>query len=417
MTLVPLMLERDLQDYLYQHPDTLFPGQVVQEKQREYSIQGKRIDLLFRVDGVRYIVELKRNTIERDHIGQIVEYYGLMREALHKEQIRMILVAPKIPAFRKVYLEELGIRCVEVPMPLEAPRISHQLMAESVSYRKAFDARQSLDHLFPEGSPISYSELSQPATPLALAMTHRVLRDSLESVRRAFSGYETVPIRMVHPNSPDQIAWPAPVTLDQTPRFLRGGAWWAYAFGQSDTMPKNDVPNISIASMPGSLDLTVNSELQTSQRVLISQITKSPAELDRLLQAHGGLDFQACLKLEHQPRFYHWIPISVASAGTWDARHLLSHYKGLEVNFKELREKWITWLKKHRPDLTSGQSSHLEKSNRSLNVALRLVRPFGSGDPLWKLDYTDQVRMVEKEIIRLKPFIDFFVGSKTRPRD
>ncbi len=409
--MVPPMLEREIQDYLFQHPNTLFPGQVIQEKQREYSIQGKRIDLLFRVDDVRYIVELKRNTIERDHIGQIVEYYGLMREVLHSEQIRMILVAPKIPSFRKVYLEELGIRCVELTMPLEAPNASKQLMAESVSYRKSFDARQSLEHLFPEGSSITFSELSQPATPLALAMTHRVLRDSLESVRRTFQGYETVPIRMIHSSSPDQIAWPAPMRLEKLPTFLRGGAWWAYAFGQSDTMPKNDVPNISVASMPGSLDLTVNSELQTSQRVLINQITKSPAEFDRLLQAHGGLDLQAWLKLEHQPRFYHWIPVCTAAAGTWDARHLLSNHKNLEAQFKELRGQWITWLKTHRPDLTSGQRSHMEKSNRSLNVALRLARPFRSSDPIWKQDYKDQIRTLEKEIAQLKPFIDFFVGN------
>jgi hypothetical protein len=150
--------------------------------------------------------------------------------------------------------------------------------------------------------------------------------------------------------------------------------------------------------------------------VLVGQITKLPAEFDSLLLAHGCLDFQAWLKLEHQPRFYHWIPVCVAAAGTWDARHLLSYYKGLEVNFKELREKWITWLKKHRPELTSAQSSHMENSNRSLNVALRLARAFGSRDPLWKLDYKDQLRTIEKEIARLKPFINFFVGSAAEPR-
>lgn len=405
------MLERDIQEFLFHHPETLFPGQVVQEKQREFSIQGKRIDLLFKVDGIRYIVELKRNSIEREHLGQIVEYYGLMREALQSEQIRMILVAPRIPSFRKVYLEELGIRCIEFTMPLESPSTSTQLIAASVSYRKIFEARQSIDHLFPEGLPLEFSELSQQATPLALAMAHRVLRDSLEVVSITFRGYETVPIRMIQASSPDQIAWPAPMTLEQTPTFLRGGAWWAYAFGQSETMPKNDVPNISVASMPGSLDLTVNSELQTSQRVMISKISKSPAEFDRLLHAHGGLEFQAWLKLEHQPRFYHWIPVCKESAGTWKSDRLLSLYRTFERDFQERRESWITWVKQHRPELTSGQSSHMEKTNRSLNIALRLVRPFGKADALWNLGYKDQLKVVEGEIARLKPFIDFFVGQ------
>ena len=50
------MLERDLQDYLFSHPEVLFPGLQVTEKQREYCIDGKRIDLLFRVGGVHQIV-------------------------------------------------------------------------------------------------------------------------------------------------------------------------------------------------------------------------------------------------------------------------------------------------------------------------------------------------------------------------
>jgi RecB family endonuclease NucS len=53
------MREKELQDYLYEHPELLFPGSCVQEKAREYTIHGRRIDLLYVVEGVRYIVELK----------------------------------------------------------------------------------------------------------------------------------------------------------------------------------------------------------------------------------------------------------------------------------------------------------------------------------------------------------------------
>ena len=71
------MIERYIQDYLFANPGILFPGQKVQEKAREYQVQGKRIDILFAVEGARYIVELKKVPIKREHIGQIVEYYGL----------------------------------------------------------------------------------------------------------------------------------------------------------------------------------------------------------------------------------------------------------------------------------------------------------------------------------------------------
>ena len=62
------MLERDLQNYLFDHPEVLFPNAVVHQKSREVCIDGRRIDLLFEVEGVHYIIELKRDTIRRDDI-------------------------------------------------------------------------------------------------------------------------------------------------------------------------------------------------------------------------------------------------------------------------------------------------------------------------------------------------------------
>jgi hypothetical protein len=107
------MLERDLQDYLFENPDVLFPDQVIQRKRREVSVGGRRIDLLFEVDGVQYIIELKRDTIRREDIGQVFEYYGLMRQSNETAHFKMILVAPSIPEYRRIPLEEFGIRCVE----------------------------------------------------------------------------------------------------------------------------------------------------------------------------------------------------------------------------------------------------------------------------------------------------------------
>jgi len=57
------MLERDLQDYLFENPDILFPGEIISRKRGEVFIQGRRIDLLFEIDEVQFIVELKRETI------------------------------------------------------------------------------------------------------------------------------------------------------------------------------------------------------------------------------------------------------------------------------------------------------------------------------------------------------------------
>lgn len=44
------MREREMHDYLYEHPEVIFPGSRVQEKAREYLVYGKRINRLFVVD-------------------------------------------------------------------------------------------------------------------------------------------------------------------------------------------------------------------------------------------------------------------------------------------------------------------------------------------------------------------------------
>lgn len=112
------MKEADIQNYLFENPDYIFPGQNIQEKAKEYLIKGKRIDLLFRVCDVRFIVEVKNTAIKREHIGQLVEYYGLMKEYLNEAKLKMILVAPVIENWQKTYLEELGIKCVRFDLML-----------------------------------------------------------------------------------------------------------------------------------------------------------------------------------------------------------------------------------------------------------------------------------------------------------
>lgn len=407
-----LMLERDIQDYLFLYPEVLFPGQVIEEKHREYFIQGKRIDLLFKVEGTRYIVELKRDSIEREHLGQILEYYGLLRESLRAEDIRMILVAPRIPPFRRIYLQELGIRCVEITVPFEPVEAESRIAKESWSYRREESVRKGLEAHFPPGAPLTFEDLSRPVTPRALAMTHRILRDSLEAVRKGYSGYETVPVRMNQAWSADLVASRRPLNQSQPPSFEPGGAWWAYAFGPSEDMPKNDVPNISVASMPGTLDLVVNAELRTSQRVMMDRLRQCPAAFNHILQGRRDLEFQVWLKLEHQPRFYHWLPIQVFPAGSWTAEDILAYYWGLEGEFPERRKAWLAWILEQQTSLSDNQRSHLERRNRALNVALRIVRPFGPEDDLWSWPYEGQVAALSKEIVDLRPFLDYFLRGE-----
>src|ERR1700722_16269265 len=134
------MLERDLQSYLFENPHVLFPGMTITRKQREVFIGGLRIDLLFEIDGVLHIVELKRDTIKRQDIGQIFEYYALMRQRDENTTYKMILVAPSVPLYRRYALEEFGIRCVEVPHWPEREEAIAELVTESRRQQKREEA-------------------------------------------------------------------------------------------------------------------------------------------------------------------------------------------------------------------------------------------------------------------------------------
>jgi hypothetical protein len=135
---------------------------------------------------------------------------------------------------------------------------------------------------------------------------------------------------------------------------------------------------------------------------------RSAERFDDLVAEHGDLQLQAWLKLEHQPRFYHWIPLSMLSPKTWRGSDLLALYSKFELNFSDLRAHWITWIAEERVSLTAAQLAQMNRANRKLNLALRLVRSFRKTDAIWALPYDDQQSLFQAEYRRLKPLIDFF---------
>ena len=194
------MVERDLQEYLFAHPEALFPGETILEKNREFLVQGKRIDQLFRTTEGRHIVELKAVPLSREHIGQVLEYYGLMRSLFKSERFKMLLVAPSIPDFRKIFLEEIGIRCVEIPnIPTKATEAgSHH--SNAPAYRRRLQTEATSTYLSAPTS-IRYDDLVIPVTKHSLAISHVLLRDSLAEIKSAFPDYEMLPIKMTRADS------------------------------------------------------------------------------------------------------------------------------------------------------------------------------------------------------------------------
>lgn len=403
------MRERDLQDYLFANPQVLFPGQDIEERHREFVIEGKRIDLLFKVDGVRFIVELKAVPLQREHVGQVAEYYGRMKILNQQQCLRMILVAPSIPDYRRVYLEELGIRCVEIPSVPASDNETARLQKTVSTIQKTEDAERKINSVLPEDAHLTFSEVALPVSRESLALSHRILRDSLGAIGKGFQGYELRPVKMARADSPDYYCGMTPVSTSEKVEIAAGGTWWAYRFGHAEEMPKNDVPNISVLMMPWGLDVTVNAEISDSQEVLISRVKQSIGSFDKLVDAHGELWLQTWLKLEHRPQFFHWISRTRLAPGAWGGADLVRHFDESREAYPRERAAWIDWVTTHRPDLSDKQRTFLKNRSQNMNLAIRLVAPFHEEAQFWSCTYAEQVRLIEESVCRLRPFIDFFI--------
>lgn len=403
------MNERDIQDYLYACPEVLFPTGNITEKAREYYIQGKRIDLLFVVDGVRYIVEIKNLPIQREHIGQVVEYYGLMRHYMKDANLAMILVSSSIPAWRAAYLEELGIRCVEIPAVPSSDEEVKRIQKETRTANNRNKEKARIEAVLGDNEPIRFEDISCPVSPRGMAFACRSLSESLEPLREAYAGYDILPFGITRTSSHDFDLEFNSTLNHGAEEFKQGGIWWAYRFGFSENMPKNDVPNISVISNATGLDVVLNAELQLSQRVLLDRIKESLAAFNAILMDHGKLWLKTYLKFEHQPRFYHWILADLLPPGSYDGETILRVRKKHENDFEQERSTWIDRIIAGNPAITEAKVSHLKNQNKKLNLAIRLVEPFGKDAALWTLNKEQQLSSLVEAVKRLKPLVDFFV--------
>lgn len=399
------MQERELQDFLYTHPEILFPNGKITESAKEYQIMGKRIDLLFMVDGIRYIVELKAKTIERDHIGQIIEYYGLMKEYLHESNLKMIVVAPDIPKFRGTFLEELGIRCIEIKEIPEHESDGRKIVqGVKLLEKKEKEDESFIKLLGGQMEGFTRDDFRSGITPLKVAKTARFLKDLLSPLEKEYSEFEITPYRINRAHSFD-----VDVSLDgplgsKGIDFGHGDAWFAFRFGQTGTEPPNNV------MYPTVFDVTVNAELHPSQEVMLSTIRARSDEFDRILSSFDDLMLKTYLKYEHQPRFYHWVPIDCLGCKEFNANFIIMNYEKHLNRFQEERKHWIEFIILKNKELTPKQIAHLRSKTQSLNFCHRLALPINFDDQIWGKDYTSQLAAFGERIFRLKKFISFFIG-------
>jgi hypothetical protein len=254
---------------------------------------------------------------------------------------------------------------------------------------------------------LQFEDFLPPVTSQSMRISHKVVKDALPAVQKSYSEYEIRPIKMVKPNQPDVLCIPKDDKSAQY-QLIGAGAWWAYSFGHSDEMPKNDVPNISINALPWGLDFAINAELRTSQQVMRDRIATAPNRFDQLVTEHGNLQLQTWLKFEFQPRLYYWVLLPKFPSKTWTSQSLLTIYERSTMNFDSLRMHWTSWIKEHSGNLTAAQFNHLDSRSKHLNLAMRLVSSFERENEVWRLPYSEQILRFESEYGKLKPLVEFF---------
>ncbi|MBL7995876.1 EVE domain-containing protein [bacterium] len=113
------MLEKDIENLVALYPHEFFPNENLSLIGQQYSIEGKRVDILFEDNLKRkLIVEIKRGILTREASGQIAEYYGLLKSKNQNEYYEMLLCANVIPKERRIFLEHIGIECKELGIAL-----------------------------------------------------------------------------------------------------------------------------------------------------------------------------------------------------------------------------------------------------------------------------------------------------------
>ncbi len=110
------MLEKDIENLIAMYPEEFFPKSGFKLIGQQEMLGKCRADLIFEDKYDRkIIVEVKRGILTREASGQILEYYGLLKEQIGDDKtIELILCANIIPQEKRTFLERVGIECKEL---------------------------------------------------------------------------------------------------------------------------------------------------------------------------------------------------------------------------------------------------------------------------------------------------------------
>lgn len=109
------MLEKDIENLIAKYPDEFFPSSGFKLIGQQVRLGRCFADIIFEDKYNRkVIIEVKRGILSREASGQVMEYYGLLKNEEPGSIVELILCANIIPAERKTFLEAIGIECKEL---------------------------------------------------------------------------------------------------------------------------------------------------------------------------------------------------------------------------------------------------------------------------------------------------------------
>jgi hypothetical protein len=134
------VIEREMEDLLWEHAEKLL-NEPLRQFQRQSASAVGRADLIFedRI-GRLLVIELKRDTLERGAIMQLVDYYGMLKSRFPDRAIELMVVAPRIPPERRVACEQYDIEAREIPQK------RFRDVAGEVGYVFESESRSTLTH-------------------------------------------------------------------------------------------------------------------------------------------------------------------------------------------------------------------------------------------------------------------------------
>jgi len=122
------MTEHEMEDLIWEHPEK-FLNESLKKFERQPASAVGRADLIFldRLDRL-LVIELKRGTLERGAVGQIVDYFGMVKSRFPDRPVELMIIANTIPPERRLSCEQYHI------LPVEISQKKFRDVAEEVGY-------------------------------------------------------------------------------------------------------------------------------------------------------------------------------------------------------------------------------------------------------------------------------------------